>query len=93
MPKNLTCFSILISFPFIVSGDSILRFLLLVKKTAVDFAVDNFISTKVYDVPSKQNIIADYLSRFQNAKASQLALNMHIQQFQPPRNALGVVEK
>src|ERR1700734_2382319 len=60
---------------------------------AVDFAVDNFISTKVYDVPGKQNIIADYLSRFQNAKASQLALNMHIQQFKPPRNALGVIEK
>ena len=60
---------------------------------AVDFAVDNSISTKVYYVPSKQNIIANYLSRFQNAKALQLAPNMCIQLFQPPQNALGVVEK
>jgi hypothetical protein len=60
---------------------------------AVDFAVDKSISTKVYYVPGKQNIIADYLSRFLNAKALQLALNMCIRPFQPPWNALGVVEK
>ena len=60
---------------------------------AVDFAVDNSISTKVYYVPGTQNIIANYLSRFQNAKALQLAPNMHIHPFQPPPNVLGVVEK
>jgi hypothetical protein len=61
--------------------------------SAVDFVVDNSISTKVYYVPGKQNIIADYLSRFQNAKALQLAPNMRIHPFQPPRDALGVAKK
>ena len=60
---------------------------------AVDFAVNTSISTKVYYVPGNQNIIADYLSRFQNAKALQLAPNMRIRPFQPPRDALGVAEK
>ena len=60
---------------------------------AVDFSVSNSIATKVYYVPGKQNIIADYLSRFLNAKALQLAPNMVIQDFQPPRDALGVAEK
>jgi hypothetical protein len=60
---------------------------------AVDFAVECSISTKVYYVLGKQNIIANFLSRFQNVKALQLALNMHIQLFQPPWNVLGVVKK
>jgi hypothetical protein len=60
---------------------------------AVDLAVDRALSTKVYYVPGKQNVIADYLSRFQNAKALQLAPNMRIHSFQPPRDALGVAKK
>jgi hypothetical protein len=60
---------------------------------AVDLAISKALSTKVYYVPGKQNIIADYLSRFQNAKALQLAPNMHIQLFQPPRDALGLAKK
>ena len=60
---------------------------------AVDLAVKKSISTKVYYVCGKQNIIADYLSRFENAKALQLAPHMRIRLFQPPRNALGVVQK
>jgi hypothetical protein len=60
---------------------------------AVDLAVEKSISTKVYYVPGKQNVIADYLSRFQNAKALQLAPHMHIRLFQPPRDALGVLQK
>ena len=60
---------------------------------AVDFAVEHSISTKVYYVLGKQNVIANFLSRFQNAKALQLAPNMRIRLFQPPQNVLGVVKK
>jgi hypothetical protein len=60
---------------------------------SVDFTINTSIATKVYFVPGSQNIIADYLSRFLNAKALQLAPKLFIQQFKPPRNALGVVEK
>ena len=60
---------------------------------SVDFCINNSIATKVYYVPGQQNVIADYLSRFQNMKALQLAPNMHISSFQPPRDALGVAEK
>ena len=59
----------------------------------VDLAVEKSISTKVYYVPGKQNVVADYLSKFQNAKALQLALHMRVRSFQPPQNALGVVKK
>ena len=59
----------------------------------MDLAVERALSTKVYYVPGKQNVIADYLSRFQNAKALQLAPNMRIHSFQPPRDALGVAKK
>ena len=60
---------------------------------AVNLAIDKALSTKVYYVPGRQNAITDYLSMFQNAKALQLALNMHIQLFQPPQDALGVAKK
>jgi hypothetical protein len=65
----------------------------LILMAAVDFTINNSISTKVYYIPGNQNIIADYLLRFQNAKDMQLAPNMHIREFQPPRDALGVAEK
>ena len=61
--------------------------------SAVDFGINNTISTKVYFVPGKQNIIADYLSRFRNAKALQLAPKMRINSFQPPRDAMGALKK
>jgi hypothetical protein len=61
--------------------------------TSVDFTINTSITTKVYFVPRSQNIIADYLSRFLNAKALQLAPKLFIQQFKPPRNALGAVKK
>jgi len=60
---------------------------------AVDFSLDNSIATKVYYVPGQQNIIADCLSRFLNVRALQLAPNLVIRDFQPPRNALGAVKK
>jgi hypothetical protein len=43
--------------------------------------VNNTMRCKLY-VPGKQNVITDYLSRFLNAKALQLAPNMVIQDFQ-----------
>jgi hypothetical protein len=60
---------------------------------AINFSVTNSITTKVYYVSGKQNIIADYLSRFLNAKALQLAPKMVIHVFQPPRDALGAAKK
>ena len=59
----------------------------------VDFMFNKSIATKVYYVPGKQNIIADHLSRFQNAKALQLAPKLRICSFQPPRDAMGAVKK
>ena len=61
--------------------------------SAVDFTINTLITTKVYYVPSNQNIIADYLSRFLNADALRLAPNLNIQVFEPPWDALGVVKK
>jgi hypothetical protein len=58
----------------------------------VDLAINKSLSTKVYYIPGRQNVITNYLSRFQNAKALHLAQNMCIQLFQPPWNALGVVK-
>jgi hypothetical protein len=59
---------------------------------SVEFSVDTS-TTKVYYVPGKQNIVADYLSRFLNVKALQLALNLIIQNFQPSQNTLGAIQK
>jgi hypothetical protein len=60
---------------------------------SVDFELARSIATKVYYVPGKQNIIADHLSRFQNARALLLAPNLHICSFQPPRDAMGAAKK
>ena len=59
----------------------------------VDFAVSMAITTKVYFVPGTQNVIADHLSRFQNAEALRLAPRLHIQTFQPPQDAMGAAKK
>jgi hypothetical protein len=60
---------------------------------AIDFTIDTSISTKAYFVPGNQNVIADYLSRFQNEKALALAPKLQISTFEPPRDALGVAKK
>jgi len=57
---------------------------------SVDFSVDTSIATKVYYVPGKQKIVADYLSRFLNVKALQLALNLIIQDFNPLKTRWGL---
>jgi len=61
--------------------------------SSVDFNIKNSITTKVYYVPGKQNVVADHLSRFQNAKALQLAPKLQICSFQPPQDAMGAVKK
>ena len=60
---------------------------------SVDLSIDTSITIKVYYVSGKQNIVADYLSRFLNAKALQLVPNLIIQDFQPSRNTLGAIQK
>ena len=61
--------------------------------SVVDLIASTSITTKVYFVPGTQNIVADALSRFLNAKALQLAPRLKIQPFEPPRDALGAAEK
>jgi len=61
--------------------------------SSVDFNIKNSITTNVYYVPGKQNVVADHLSRFQNAKALQLAPKLQICSFQPPQDAMGAVKK
>jgi hypothetical protein len=61
--------------------------------SAVDFSINNSIATKVYYVPGTQNVIANHLSRFQNAKALQLAPKLQIQSFKPPQDAMGASKK
>jgi hypothetical protein len=61
--------------------------------SSVDFNINNSIATKVYYVPGKQNIVADHLSRFQNAKALQLALKLQFRSFQPPQDVMGAFKK
>ena len=55
----------------------------------VDFTLNTAIMTKVYFVPGTQNVIADHLSRFQNAEALHLAPCLDIQTFKPPQDAMG----
>jgi hypothetical protein len=59
----------------------------------VDIAFNTSISGKVYFVPGSQNIVADALSRFLNAKALQLAPKLQIQLFEPPQDAMGAAKK
>ena len=59
----------------------------------VDFTLSTSITTKVYFVPSTQNVIADHLSCFQNQDALWLAPNLCIQKFQPPQDAMGAAKK
>ena len=61
--------------------------------SAIDFDINKAIVSKVYFVPGKQNIIANYLSRFQNAKVLQLAHKMQINSFQPPQDVMGTFKK
>ena len=61
--------------------------------SSVDFTLSTSIATKVYFVPGTQNVIADHLSRFQNAKALRLAPRLHIQTFKPPQDAMGAAKK
>ena len=60
---------------------------------AINFSISSAITTKVYYVPGWQNVIADYLSQFLNARALQLAPNLTIHNFQPPSNVLGAIKK
>jgi hypothetical protein len=61
--------------------------------SAIDFGINNTITAEVDYVPGMQNIIADHLSRFQNAKALQLAPKLQICNFQTPWDVMGAVEK
>jgi len=46
--------------------------------SAIDFTISTSIAMKVYFIPGCQNTIADYLSRFLNAHALQLAQKLHL---------------
>jgi hypothetical protein len=61
--------------------------------SVVDLLVSTSITTKVYFVPGSQNIVANALSRFLNAKALQLAPRLKIQPFEPPQDARGAAKK
>jgi hypothetical protein len=60
---------------------------------SVDFTLNSSIATKVYYIPGTQNVIADHLSRFQNAEALCLVPHLHIQNFKPPQDAMGAAKK
>ena len=61
--------------------------------STIDLTTNCSIATKVYYMPGKQNIIADCLSQFQNARALLLAPNLCIRTFQPPQDAMRAFKK
>lgn len=61
--------------------------------SAIDIASDHGVLFKVYYIPGVDNVIADSLSRFQNATALLLAPKLSINPFTPPQDALGAYKK
>jgi hypothetical protein len=59
-------------------------------KFTVSLLLKYNISLRVMHVPGVENIIADSLSRFENAKAIAECPNLSISSFQPPRVAMGL---
>lgn len=60
---------------------------------AIDRLIHSNTEARILHVPGTSNTIADALSRFNNTLALQLAPQLHISTFQPPRGTLGAVEK
>ena len=60
---------------------------------AIDSLISSNIDARVLHVPGTSNTVADALSRFNNTLALQLAPQLHISTFQPPRDTLGAAKK
>ena len=58
---------------------------------SVDFTLNTSIATNF--IPGKQNVIADHLSRFQNAEVLRLAPQLDIQSFKPSQDAMEAAKK
>ena len=58
-------------------------------KFTISLLIKHNISLRVVHIPGVNNVIADSLSRFDNAKALAACPGIHISSFQPPRMAMG----
>jgi hypothetical protein len=58
-------------------------------KFTVSLLIEFNISLRVVHTPGVDNIVADYLSRFENTKAIAACPGLSISNFQPPRAAMG----
>jgi hypothetical protein len=61
--------------------------------SAMNVLIEDNLDLRVFNIPGKDNIIADPLSRFKNERARMLAPRLIILSFTPPRDALGEVKK
>jgi hypothetical protein len=62
-------------------------------KTAISHLIDFHIDLRVAHIPGAENVVADALSRFENARALAACPGLSISPFQPPRVTLGRVKK
>jgi hypothetical protein len=61
--------------------------------SAIDVLIEDEIDLCVYHTPSKDNVIADLLSRFKNKLAQLLSPGLIIGSFIPPQDALRETKK
>jgi hypothetical protein len=61
--------------------------------TAIDHLLDVNVDARVLHVPGVENLVADALSRFNNAYAMRLVPDLQIYTFQPPHGLLGAAKK
>jgi hypothetical protein len=62
-------------------------------KSSVDILILSNISLHVVYIPGEENVVADALSRYDNMRASAACPGLQIATFEPPRDALGRVQK
>jgi hypothetical protein len=60
---------------------------------AIDALIERQVDARVLHIPGDDNTIADALSRFNNVLALELAPQLRITNFTPPRGTLGAVRK
>lgn len=62
-------------------------------RMAIDSMLENNLDVRVLHVPGSENLVADALSRGNNAYVQCLVPNLRIYPFQPPLELLGAVKK
>jgi hypothetical protein len=62
-------------------------------KSTISCLLDHSVDLRVHHIPGVDNVVADALSRFQNARALEACPGLTIAPFKPPRVTLGQPKK